>query len=160
MSLGADGAYAGRMSRQGSAVATSTRHAVVTDAPIAVDDLEAAVASSRHGAVLTFIGVVRDHDHGRPVASLRYEGHPTAARVLGELVADVLTRHPGVVCATEHRVGDLGIGDIAFVVVVAASHRSAAFDACRDVVDTVKDGLPVWKLQRFTDGTQEWVNCA
>lgn len=154
------GAYPGLMSLPAPTVATSVAHAVVTERPIVVDALEAAVASAQHGAVVTFAGVVRDHDHGRSVASLRYEGHPSAQRVLDELAAATLRRHAGVVCAVEHRVGDLDVGDLAFVVVTAAPHRSAAFDACRDLVDTVKDGLPVWKLQRFTDGTHEWVNCA
>lgn len=135
-------------------------HAVVTDRPIEVDVLEALVASRSSGAVVTFVGRVRDHDHGRPVDDLRYEGHPSAARVLTQLVDAVSSRHPAVTMATAHRIGDLCVGEVAFAATAGSAHRSEAFDACRDLVDTVKAGLPVWKLQRFADGTHEWVNCA
>ncbi|MFZ0323348.1 MAG: molybdenum cofactor biosynthesis protein MoaE [Actinomycetes bacterium] len=137
-----------------------TPHSRVADTSIVVSALEGLVAGPSNGAVVTFEGTVREHDHGRSVLSLRYEAHPTAASVLGELVDAVARRHPLAVLAAEHRVGDLQVGERAFVVVAAAAHRSEAFDACRDLVDTVKEGLPVWKLQVFADGTQEWVNCA
>ena len=65
-----------------------------------------------------------------------------------------------IAAASLHRVGDLALGDLAFGAAVSAAHRGEAFAACAWLVDAVKDQLPVWKLQRFTDGTQEWVNCA
>ena len=150
----------GSMSAPTRSPERAVTHAVVTAQPIDVDALEALVGGPSHGAVVTFVGAVRDHDHGRRVQDLRYEGHPSAAGVLAQLVDAVVRRHPAVTMATAHRIGDLSVGDPAFVVVAGAAHRGEAFDACRDLVDTVKDGLPVWKLQRFTDGTQEWVNCA
>lgn len=115
---------------------------------------------SSHGAVVTFDGVVRDVDHGRHVVRLRYDVHPTTAGVLDRLVTEVAGRHPAAVLAVVHRHGDVPLGETAFAVVAAAAHRDAAFLACRDAVETVKQGLPVWKFQEFDDGTSEWVNCA
>ncbi|MDP3967751.1 MAG: molybdenum cofactor biosynthesis protein MoaE [Nocardioides sp.] len=113
------------------------------------------------GAVVLFSGVVRNHDAGRAVHRLEYEGHPTADQVLEEVVCEVLGRHPEVrAAAAHHRVGPLAIGDTAMVVVTCAAHRQAAFAATADVVEEVKARLPVWKRQVFTDGTEEWVNSA
>ena len=112
------------------------------------------------GAVVSFSGDVRDHDDGRAVASLDYEAHPTAGGVIAAVAAEVAARHDVVAVAVSHRTGPLGIGDPALVVAVSAAHRGEAFAACADLVDAVKDRLPVWKHQVFADGTDEWVNCA
>ncbi|MEE6258411.1 molybdenum cofactor biosynthesis protein MoaE [Plantactinospora sonchi] len=121
---------------------------------------EASVADVRAGAVVSFQGVVRDHDHGRSVTRLEYEGHPSAADVLRE-VADEIAADPDVYAvAVSHRLGPLEIGDVALVAAVSTAHRAAAFAACARLVDEVKDRLPVWKRQLFVDGTEEWVNCA
>jgi molybdopterin synthase catalytic subunit len=132
----------------------------VTDDPQSVQELAVLVEDAAAGAVVTFSGVVRDHDHGRGVNDLEYVGHPTAKDVVAEVVADVATRHAGVrAVAVSHRVGQLAVGDVALAVAVAAEHRREAFAACADLVDEVKLRLPVWKRQSFTDGTEEWVNC-
>lgn len=120
---------------------------------------EEAVADPRAGAVVSFAGVVRDHDHGRSVSTLTYEAHPGAAQVLRE-VAQELAADPDVYAvAVSHRYGPLGIGDVALVAAVSTAHRAAAFTACARLVDLVKQRLPIWKHQQFTDGTDEWVNC-
>ena len=136
------------------------RCADVVERPIHVDDVRAAVQSPSAGAVVTFSGDVRDHDHGRSVAHLDYEAHPSAAAVVAEIAAEVCLRHEVIAVAVLHRVGPLAIGDSALVAAVSAAHRGAAFAACLDLIDTVKAKLPVWKHQVFTDGTDEWVNCA
>jgi molybdenum cofactor synthesis domain-containing protein len=136
--------------------------ATVTEQPLSVDEHAALVDNAAAGAVVTFAGVVRDHDHGRGVRELEYVGHPSAADVVAEVVADLARRHgpSGVrAIAASHRIGTLAIGDVALAVAVAAEHRAEAFAACSDVVDEVKRRLPVWKRQTFTDGTDEWVNC-
>jgi molybdopterin synthase catalytic subunit len=131
----------------------------VTDQPLDLAAHEAAVADPRAGAVVSFQGVVRDHDHGRGVVSLDYEGHPTAAAVLRE-VAEEIAKDPEVYAvAVSHRVGALKIGDVALVAAVSTAHRQAAFTACARLVDEAKARLPIWKRQVFTDGTDEWVNC-
>ena len=134
-------------------------HAAVTTEPIEVLPHEAAVADHRAGAVVSFQGVVRDHDHGRSVTRLEYEGHPSAAEVLRQ-VADEIAADPDVYAvAVSHRIGPLEIGDVALVAAVSTAHRAAGFAACARLVDEVKARLPVWKRQVFADGTEEWVNC-
>lgn len=132
----------------------------VRDAPLSATEAAAAVQRDDAGAVVVFEGRVRDHDEGREVRSLLYEAHPDADAVLKEVLADARTR-PGVIAAAAfHRHGELRIGDLAFVAAVSAAHRHDAFAGCAWLVDEVKERLPMWKLQRFTDGSQEWVNCA
>jgi molybdenum cofactor synthesis domain-containing protein len=134
--------------------------AEISDAPISIDDHAALVAHRGSGAVVTFAGVVRDHDHGRGVVSLTYEGHPSAKAIIDEVAATIAARHPGLrALAVTHRIGPLAIGDVALACAVSSAHRRTAFDACADLVDEVKSRLPIWKHQRFTDGTDEWVNC-
>jgi molybdenum cofactor synthesis domain-containing protein len=134
----------------------------VTEDLLSVDEHAAVVADAAAGAVVTFAGVVRDHDGGRGVRDLEYVGHPTAKDVVAEAVAELAVRHgsAGVrAIAVSHRIGQLAVGDVALAVAVAAEHRREAFAACADLVDEVKRRLPVWKRQTFTDGTEEWVNC-
>lgn len=120
---------------------------------------EAAVVDPAAGAVVSFQGVVRDHDHGREVTSLEYEAHPSAAEIL-RTVAEELAADPAVhAVAVSHRVGPLKIGEVALAAAVSTAHRAEAFAACARLVDEVKARLPVWKRQVFTDGTEEWVNC-
>jgi molybdenum cofactor synthesis domain-containing protein len=136
--------------------------ATVTETPLSVQEHAALVDDAAAGAVVTFAGVVRDHDHGRGVRELEYVGHPSAADVVAEVAADVVRLHTADglrAVALSHRVGVLGIGDVALAVAVAAEHRREAFTVCAELVDEVKRRLPVWKRQAFTDGADEWVNC-
>ena len=139
---------------------TDVRRADVVLDPVSVRDLELLVADRSAGAVVSFSGDVRDHDHGRVVAHLEYEGHPRAALVIADVAREVAARHDVIAVAVLHRLGALAIGDSALVVAVSAAHRAEAFAACSDLVDETKHRLPVWKHQVFTDGTDEWVNCA
>jgi molybdopterin synthase catalytic subunit len=120
---------------------------------------ESAVADPRAGAVVTFQGVVRDHDQGRGVTLLEYEGHPSAAALLREVAAEIAADPDVYAVAVSHRIGVLKIGDVALVAAVSTAHRAAAFGACARLVDEVKSRLPIWKRQVFGDGTEEWVNC-
>jgi molybdopterin synthase catalytic subunit len=131
----------------------------VVDAPLSVAEHEDAVADKAAGAVVSFAGVVRDHDGGRAVTELEYVGHPSAGEVIVELAEEFAAR-PGVQSvAVSHRIGLLGIGDVALACAVSAAHRGAAFTACAELVDEVKKRLPIWKRQLFTDGQEEWVAC-
>jgi len=129
----------------------------VTDEVVSVDECVAAVENDHAGAVVTFAGVVRDHDEGKGVTWLRYSAHPTADAVLREVVAEVALAHPGTTIAAAHRVGDLAITDVALACAVASAHRGSAFAACASLVDEIKARVPIWKEQGFTDGTTEWV---
>ncbi|OBK76004.1 molybdenum cofactor biosynthesis protein MoaE [Mycobacterium sp. 1164985.4] len=133
----------------------------VSEEPIELADHEALVANASAGAVVSFAGVVRDHDGGRSVIRLEYSAHPQAPQTLAEVAAQVAAEADGVrAIAVSHRVGVLEIGDAALVAAVAADHRAAAFATCARLVDVVKERLPVWKHQFFADGSDEWVNSA
>lgn len=135
-------------------------HAAVSSEPIDADTAWTAVETDTTGAVVTFGGVVRNHDGGRDVTRLSYTAHPTAAATMRELAEQVAARHPGTRLWVAHRIGELAIGDSALIAAAASSHRGEAFDACRDLVETVKHGIPVWKEQFFADGDTEWVGSA
>jgi molybdopterin synthase catalytic subunit len=134
-------------------------HVAVTADPIDAAAHESMVADQRAGAVVSFQGVVRDHDHGRTVTRLEYEGHPSAIDVLREVVDEIAADPDVFAVAVSHRVGPLAIGDVALVAAVSTAHRGAAFAVCARLVDEVKARLPVWKRQVFADGGEEWVNC-
>lgn len=132
-------------------------YTAVTDGEVSVQRMASLVADPTAGAVVTFDGVVRDHDEGRGVQHLDYTAHPDAERILGEVAREVAARHAEVLIAVAHRIGHLTIGESALAAAVSSAHRKQAFAACGDLVDTVKERLPIWKQQRFEDGTDEWV---
>ncbi|MWB97525.1 molybdenum cofactor biosynthesis protein MoaE [Agromyces seonyuensis] len=129
----------------------------VSETTVSVEECAAAVAGDADGAVVTFAGVVRDHDDGRGVRRLEYTGHPDAERIIGEVCRAVAREHPAVAIAAAHRVGPLGIGDLALACAVASAHRAEAFAACAALVDRIKAETPIWKEQFFDDGSAEWV---
>ena len=133
---------------------------LLTHREILLADLVAQVESNDSGAVATFSGNVRSVDHGREVASLSYEIHPQTESTLEVVVNEVAARHKVAKVAVAHRYGEILIGETAFLVVVASSHRAEAFAACIEIVNEVKARIPIWKHQVFADGTDEWVNCA
>jgi molybdopterin synthase catalytic subunit len=140
---------------------TVVLRAEVTEQPIELTEYEALVAHEAAGAVVGFAGVVRDHDGGRGVIRLEYSAHPTAQQTLADVAAEIAAASHGVrAIAVSHRIGVLDIGDAALVAAVAADHRGAAFETCQRLVDTVKERLPVWKHQFFSDGSEEWVGSA
>ena len=136
-----------------------TPTAVVTAEALDVAAHERAVAHRAAGAVVSFAGVVRDHDGGRGVVELEYEAHPSAGAILAEVAAEIAADPAVYAVAVSHRVGRLEIGDVALAAAVSTAHRATAFAACARLVDEVKTRLPVWKRQVFADGTEEWVNC-
>jgi molybdopterin synthase catalytic subunit len=130
--------------------------AVITDRPLTADGLEAFVLTPANGALVTFRGVVRDHDHGESVTALEYEAHPDAQRFLEECCTEVAAA-TGLQVAAAHRTGSLAIGDVALVASVAAAHRAEAFAACSQLVELIKQRVPIWKRQHLADGVTEWV---
>jgi molybdopterin synthase catalytic subunit len=145
----------------GTGTGAAVLRAEVGEAPLDVAEHAALVDQAAAGAVVTFAGVVRDHDGGRAVRGLEYSAHPTAGKVVADVAADVAARSAGVrAIAVSHRIGPLVIGDVALACAVAADHRKEAFAACAELVDEVKRLLPVWKHQLFADGTDEWVGSA
>lgn len=135
--------------------------AAMTEHPILLAEHEEMVGHQSAGAIVGFVGMIRDHDVGRRVVRLEYSAHPSAAQVMADVVADVAAQSSGVrAVAASHRVGVLHVGEAALVAAVAADHRQAAFATCAQLVDTIKARLPVWKHQFFADGTEEWVGSA
>jgi molybdopterin synthase catalytic subunit len=138
---------------------TAPVYSAVSGEPLDVGAHEQFVAGPAAGAHVVFCGVVRDHDDGRTVTELEYQGHPTAAVVLAEVAAEFGAADGVLAVAVSHRVGVLRVGDVALVAAVSAAHRGDAFAACARLVDEVKHRLPVWKRQVFADGSDEWINC-
>jgi len=114
------------------------------------------------GAVVSFFGTVRDHSEGRPgVFLLEYEAYTEhVARLLAEVAARARRSWPAVArVALLHRVGSLEVADVSVVVVVSAPHRAEAFDAARFCIDTVKETVPIWKKEHWSDGAA-WSTCS
>ena len=129
----------------------------VRESELSLDEVRAAVADPAAGGIALFAGAVRDSDHDRGVSGLSYSAHPSAVDELRRVAEVVAENYPVIGIAAVHRVGDLAIGDLAVVVAVSCPHRAEAFDACRDLIDILKASVPIWKHQRFDDGTAEWV---
>jgi len=131
----------------------------VRESELSVDEVRAAVADPAAGGIALFAGAVRDTDQDRGVTGLSYSAHPSAEAELRRVAEVVAEKYPVIGIAAVHRVGDLAIGDLAVVLAVSCPHRAEAFDACRDLIDILKASVPIWKHQRFDDGTTEWVGC-
>ena len=129
----------------------------VRESELSVDEVRAAVAGPAAGGIALFAGAVRDSDHDQGVTGLSYSAHPSAQDELRRVAEVIAEKFPVIGIAVVHRVGDLAIGDLAVVAAVACPHRAEAFDACRALIDELKATVPIWKHQRFTDGTAEWV---
>jgi molybdopterin synthase catalytic subunit len=140
-------------------MATIVKAEVTTDV-LDADHFRKLVSDPSAGAVVIFSGDVRNHDGGKGVASLTYEAHPDAQKVLAQVVDQVTRDSELVKVAVAHRYGPIAIGECAFLVCVSAAHRQAAFAGCQAIVDEVKTQIPIWKHQVFVDGTDEWVNFA
>ena len=128
----------------------------VSDAPIEMERLTR-IAGLDHGAVVTFIGRARNTaDDGRGVVELEYEAYTEmATAVLTAIVAEAQQRWPGTSVAVVHRTGTVPLGEAAVAIVAAAPHRSEAYDANRYVIEQIKQRLPIWKRERYADGS-EW----
>ena len=136
------------------------RLVAVRDSELSVDEVRAAVADPGAGGIALFAGAVRDTDHDRDVTALSYSAHPSAEAELRRVAEFIADKFPVLGIAAVHRVGDLEIGDLAVVVAVACPHRAEAFEACRALIDVLKDCVPIWKHQRFAEGDTEWVGSA
>jgi molybdopterin synthase catalytic subunit len=132
----------------------------VRTSELSADEVRSAVAGPGVGGVALFVGTVRDCDHDQEVTGLSYTAHPSAEAELRRVAETIAEKYHVLGIAAVHRVGDLAVGDLAVVVAVACPHRAEAFDACRALIDELKASVPIWKHQRFADGTSEWVGSA
>jgi molybdopterin synthase catalytic subunit len=129
----------------------------IRETPLSVEEVMAEVADAAAGGLTLFVGAVRDHDDNKSVTGLEYSAHPTALEQLTEVAEEVGREYDVLAVAAVHRVGRLEIGDAAVIVATAAAHRGEAFEASRALIDRLKQRVPIWKHQLFTDGTDEWV---
>ncbi|MBS0208695.1 MAG: molybdenum cofactor biosynthesis protein MoaE [Planctomycetes bacterium] len=131
----------------------------ITTQPIDTQQILADVASPAAGAVVLFLGTVREMTGERRTASLNYECYPEMAqRKLAELEAEARRRWPLVGCAIVHRVGHLELGEASVAVAVSSPHRGESFAAGQWLIDTLKQIVPIWKQEHWADGTTEWVH--
>jgi len=131
----------------------------ITESPIDHAAITESVRSNLAGAVCSFLGTVREMTGGRRTAALDYEAYPEMAlKTMAELAEQARLRWPILDLALVHRLGHLGLGEISIVIAVSCPHRHQAFDACRWLIDTFKEVVPVWKKEVWADGSEVWVH--
>lgn len=134
-------------------------HIELTHQPIDYQALTERVRSPQAGAVLLFLGTVREFTSGRQTLRLEYEAYPPMALAkMRELAEQAAQRWPMTEVAIVHRLGLLELGDISVAIAVSTPHRDQGFAAGRWLIDTLKEVVPVWKQENWSDGTQEWVH--
>jgi molybdopterin synthase catalytic subunit len=132
----------------------------VTADVLELEPLIRLVSDCGHGAVATFIGLVRDNNVNRRVTHLVYDAYePMALKALAQICQEADREWPGVRLAVHHRVGRLAIGEASIVIAAGSAHRSVAFAACRYVIERVKQIVPIWKHE-FFEGGEAWIEGA
>jgi molybdopterin synthase catalytic subunit len=133
----------------------------LTQSPIEAETLRSFVEDERAGAVSTFEGIVRNHNEGKAVRGLYYEGCESLAQAEAQrILEEAHNKFPLLGAVACHRLGELSVGDMAVYVAVSSAHRDEAFSACRYIIDEIKHRLPIWKKEHYIDGAAHWVNCA
>ena len=135
----------------------------ITNKPIRLEDFFAQKTDPSCGAVASFVGVVRNHHQGRSVAKIYYDCYPTMAnQQIQQIIHQAKKKYPVNEIRALHRVGWLGVGEVAVAIAVSAAHREEAFSACRTVIEEIKAKVPIWKKEVYVDGSDEWVmgSCA
>src|SRR5581483_1883971 len=131
----------------------------LTHDPIDHAALTEQVRSPRCGAVVTFLGTVRDLTGEKVTVALDYDAYPgMAEKKMAEIEADTRARWPIGEMAMVHRLGHVEVGDVSVAVAVSCPHRAQAFEACRHVIDRLKELVPIWKKENWADGKTEWVH--
>lgn len=129
----------------------------VTGQVLSTDEYQARVSAPECGAVALFVGIVREFTGDRQTVSLKYEAYGAMAeKEMKKLADEIVQKWPEARVALGHRVGNLGIGEASVIVAVATPHRDAAFEAARYGIDTLKERVPIWKKEVWSDG-EEWV---
>ena len=125
---------------------------------IDLESLSREAANPECGATAVFLGTVRSENEGRDVDGIEYTAYDEMAkREMLSILEEATTRYSIQSAIVEHRIGDLDVGEASIAVVVAHPHRGAAMDALRYIVDETKARAPIWKREKYSDGTREWV---
>ncbi len=144
----------------GSGPAEEVLHAKIVRSPIKLETLISKVSSPTCGAILTFAGAVRqDTDTRKSVVRIAYEGYESMSEEVLRRIAETAARAHHARVAVEHRLGSLQIGETSVGIAVASPHRADGFAALREIIESIKKDLPIWKKEEFSDGSTEWVNC-
>ncbi len=131
--------------------------AELVDSPLDTGRAVAAVSGPGRGAVVVFLGTVRDHHAGRPVEKLTYSAYrPMALEGLRRIVADLEATSPGLRAAIVHRLGEVPVGEASVVIAVGSPHRAAAYEASRTALERLKAEIPIWKREHYGDGEAAW----
>lgn len=131
----------------------------LTQRPIDFAALTESVRSPLAGAVVLFLGTVRELTADRRTTALDYEAYPDMARArMAALADEAAARWPVIAAALVHRLGHMQPGDISVAVAVSCPHRHDAFEAGRFLIDRLKEDVPIWKLENWADGSREWVH--
>lgn len=131
--------------------------ALLTEAPIRVDDAVAAVARPSRGAVLVFLGTVRDQHRGRPVERLTYSAYRSMAEArLGRIEREIEAAGDDLGLAIVHRLGEVPAGEASVVIAAASPHRAAAYEASREALERLKREVPIWKREHYAGGDAAW----
>lgn len=134
-------------------------HSAIVEQPIHLDDLLRLAQSDGCGAVVIFLGTVRDVNDGRSVTGMDYEAYlPMARKELRAVALEVCTRVPDLRVCLEHRIGSLALGDVSVAIVAAHPHRSEAFNGARAIIDELKRRVPIWKREHYANGELSWVD--
>ena len=134
-----------------------TQKVTITDDPLDPGPLTEFVRTESDGAIVTFLGVTRNHNEGRRVLYLEYEAYrPMADRVIAEIIDDMKCRYEIGQVAVAHRTGRVDIGEMSMVVAVGAAHRRPAFEAALHFIDRLKQIVPIWKKEYF-EGGEVWI---
>lgn len=129
----------------------------LTDQVLDAEILKRETENPACGALIVFEGTVRNHHRGRQVERMEYTAYkPLAERVLQELEGETKRRFGVAECRIVHRIGALAIGEASVVIVVRSAHRGDAFDAAEWAIDTLKQRVPIWKNDFYTDGTRAY----
>ncbi len=136
-------------------------HVALVTEPIDVAALLARVSSPTVGAVVSFLGTVRNVNNNRVVTGIEYSAYEEMAQremraIVAEAAANVENVPPTI--AIEHRLGELSLGDVSVAIAVSHPHRAPALDACRYVIEELKKRVPIWKREHYADGTRAWVD--
>ncbi|WP_298859291.1 molybdenum cofactor biosynthesis protein MoaE [uncultured Gimesia sp.] len=130
---------------------------LITDQPIDYAAVTERVRSNECGAVVLFMGTVREMTAGRQTVALDYEAYPEMAQqMLQQLISEARAKWPVHAVAIEHRIGHLALGEISVAIAVSSPHRVQAFEAGRFLIDRLKEIVPIWKKENWSDGTSEW----
>lgn len=145
----------------GGAPSDAVALVAIRESALSIDETVRAVSHPGAGGIAIFLGIVRDHADGKPVARLDYEAYlELALKEMRRILEAICAEHPGVRLAATHRIGQLAIGDTAVIVTASAPHRAEAFTACWEAIDRIKETVPIWKKEWTPTGEALWVNWA